>query len=450
MASRYFDVVIIGGGNAGMAVTGPARRAGLSVALLEPSLLGGTCSNRGCTPKKVLVAAAQALDEISRAGTHKIDVGEPKLDWAALIGREEDLIKDLPDRFRQSLLEREVAVIPGQGRFIGANSIAAGDNVFEAKHIVVATGSKPRDLPFPGAELMVTPDEVLSDRRQPRHVLFVGGGVIAFEFAHIYARAGTKVTILEAAPSFLANFEQDGVARIVAESSRIGIDLHSPVVVDRIEDVGDARRVVAKLEDGERRFDADLVVNGAGRVANIDGLDLAAGGVVAEDGTIETDNHLRSTSNPAVWAGGDALPGKHQLSPVATLEGSIIGENIAGGSRQKPDYRRIPSAIQTVPPMATVGLSEAAARSVGLKLRVEENDMSNWLSAKTLGESEAWSKVVVDTDTDLICGAHIVGHNGEELIHLFAMAMRHAITAAEVKQATYAFPTFSSDIRSML
>lgn len=446
----YFDVVIIGGGNVGMAVTAPARRAGLSVAVIEPSLLGGTCSNRGCTPKKVLVAAAHTLDEIAKAGTHKITVGKPKLDWAALIDREKDLIKDLPDRFRQSLDERGVTVIDGQARFVGKNSIAVDDDIIEARHIVVATGSRPRQLPIPGAELMVTSDDVLSDRRQPERVVFVGGGVIAFEFAHVYARAGTNVTVLEAVPRFLGNLEQDGVARIVAESERIGVDLHSSIVVDRIERVGSGYRVFTKSESGEEHFDADLVVNGAGRVANTDALDLEAGYVAADNGGIQTDNHFRSVSNPVVWAGGDALPGKQQLSPVATLEGGTIGENIAGGSRQKPDYRLIPSAVYTVPALATVGLTEAAARSEGLNVRVEENDMSNWLSARTFGETEAWSKIIVDTDKDLIRGAHIVGHAGEELIHLFAMAMRHAITASEIKQATYAFPTYSADIRSML
>jgi len=450
MATKRFDVVIIGGGNTGMAATEPIRKAGLSVALLEPSLLGGTCSNRGCTPKKVLVAAAHALDEIERAGAHKIKVGRPKLDWAALIDREKDVIKNLPARFEKSLVDHGVTLIRGYGRFAGPNAVAVDDNVLEAAHIVVATGSRPRDLPVPGAELMATSNDVLSNRKQPRDLIFVGGGVVAFEFAHVYARAGTKVTILEVAPRFLANFDHDAVEQVLAESRRVGIDARASISIERVEKAGRRRRVVFRSGEEEEAMEADLIVNGAGRIADLDGLDLAAGKVEVERGRIVVDNHLRSTTNPAVWAGGDALAGKQQLSPLATHEGHVIGNNIAGGSRLKPDYTMIPSCLYTVPTLATIGLTEAAAHETGLQVRIEVNDMRDWLSGRTFAESAAWAKVLIDRQTDLIRGAHIVGHGSEELIHLFAFAMRHAVTASEMKQAIYAFPTYSADLRSML
>jgi glutathione reductase (NADPH) len=450
MATRHFDVVIIGGGNAGMGVTTAATKAGLSVALLEPSLLGGTCSNRGCTPKKVLVAAAHALDEIEKAGAHKIKVGKAKLDWAAMIDREKELIRELPERFRTSLADLGVTIIKGDGRFVGPNAVMVNGDILEAKHIVVATGSKPRQLPIPGAELMVTSDDVLSNRKQPRDVVFVGGGVIAFEFAHVYARAGTKVTILEVAPGFLANFDQDAVGQVLHESQRIGIEARHSVSIERIEKAGRRRRVVFKADGAEQAVETDLVVNGAGRIAALDGLDLEAGGVAVERGRITTDNHMRSTSNPAAWAGGDALAGKQQLSPVATHEGEIIGDNIAGGSRPKPDYAMIPSCLYTVPTLATVGLTEAAARQTGRKIRVAVNDMTGWLSGRTFAETAAWAKVIIDEETDLIRGAHIVGHGGEELIHLFAFAMRHAVTVADMKRTVYAYPTYTADVKAML
>ena len=450
MATKRFDVVIIGGGNAGMGVTEPTRKAGLSVALLEPSLLGGTCSNRGCTPKKVLVAAAHSLDEIEKASAHKIKVGRPRLDWAALIDREKELIRDLPAQSEKLLADRGVALIRSYGRFIGPNAVAAGDDILEARHIVVATGSRPRALPLPGTELMATSDDVLSNRKQPRDVVFVGGGVIAFEFAHVYARAGTTVKILEVAPRFLANFDGDAVDQILAESRRIGIDARASISIERIEKAGRRRRVVFKSGGDEEAVEADLVVNGAGRIADLDRLDLAAGEVEVENGRIVADNHLRSKSNPAVWAGGDALAGKQQLSPLATYEGRVIGNNIAGGSRLKPHYTMVPSCLYTVPTLATVGLTEAAAHEAGLQVRVEVNDMRDWLSGRTYAESAAWAKVLIDRQTDLVRGAHIVGHGSEELIHLFAFAMRHAVTASEMKRAVYAFPTFSADLRSML
>src|SRR5882762_7321182 len=194
MKSEKFDVVILGGGNAGIGVTGPVRLAGMSVAMIESHDLGGTCPNRGCTPKKVLVAARHALHEIERASVHHISVGKPKLDWAALIDREKDLIKDIPANLACAMAHREVEVIKGHAVFSGPNTVRVGDRHLEAKHIVIATGSKPRPLPIPGAELMITSDEMLSERELPDTVIFVGGGVIALEFGHVYARAGANVT----------------------------------------------------------------------------------------------------------------------------------------------------------------------------------------------------------------------------------------------------------------
>src|SRR5215203_1361351 len=166
MADKY-DVLILGGGNAGMGVTVPTRAAGLSVAMIEADLLGGTCPNRGCTPKKVLVAAGHALHEIERASIHHIAVGKPKLDWAALIDREKDMIKDIPANLARSMARRNVEVIKGHATFNGPNTVRVGERKLEAKHIVIATGSKPRPLPIPGAELMITSDEMLSERELP-------------------------------------------------------------------------------------------------------------------------------------------------------------------------------------------------------------------------------------------------------------------------------------------
>src|SRR5438105_4474267 len=175
MSTETYDVVILGGGNAAMGVTVPTREAGLSVAMIEMRDLGGTCPNRGCMPKKVLVAAAHALDEIARAGAHHIAIGAPKLDWAALIDREKAMIRPIPASLEAAMSRRGVEVIRGRGRFAGPNTIAVGDEVLEAKHIVIATGSTPRRLPFPGAELMITSDDVLSERILPGRVVFVGG-----------------------------------------------------------------------------------------------------------------------------------------------------------------------------------------------------------------------------------------------------------------------------------
>jgi glutathione reductase (NADPH) len=450
MPTRSFDVVILGGGNAGMGVSVATREAGLTVAMIEPDLLGGTCPNRGCMPKKVLVAAAHALDEIERAKAHHITIGKPSLDWAALIDREKAMIAGIPVSLGQLMERRGVEVIRDHGRFAGPNAVAVGGETLEARHIVVATGSTPRKLPFPGSELMIISDDVLSERRLPASVVFVGGGVIALEFSHVYARAGAQVTILEMLPRLLDNFDADAVAQLRGETERIGVAIHTGVEVQRIDQSGDRLRVVYGEGGSEHTVEAERVVNGAGRVAHVDGLDLAAGNVTAERGRIAHDAYLRSTSNPSVYVCGDAVAGHAQLSPIATYEGRIVGRNIVDGPKHAPDYTGVPSCVFTVPALAGVGLTQAGAEEKGIEFRASVNDMHEWLSGRTYAETTAWAKVLIEEKTDRIVGAHILGHAGEELIHIFALAMKHNIAAGAVRDLIYGFPTFSADIKSMM
>src|SRR5437016_1183779 len=379
MSTEHYDVVILGGGNAAMGATVATRQAGLSVAMIEMRDLGGTCPNRGCMPKKVLVAAAHALDEIARAHHHGITVGAPSLDWAALIAREKALIAGIPGSLAGAMARRGVEVIHGQGAFVGPRSVAVGDRTLEAGHIVVATGSKPRRLPIPGAEHLVTSDDVLSDPALPRDVVFIGGGVIALEFSHVYARAGSQVTILEVLPNLLPAVDADAAAQLRSETERLGIAVHTGVKVARIEPAGRGYNVVFTEAGAERNITAERVVNGAGRVADVDGLALDAAGIRHADGHVVVDEFLRSVSNPSVYVCGDAASSAPLLSPIATYQGQIVGHNIVKGPSRKPEYASIPSCIFTVPALAMVGMSEAEAREKGLKIRVQVNDMQGWL-----------------------------------------------------------------------
>ncbi|MGH6642064.1 MAG: dihydrolipoyl dehydrogenase family protein, partial [Bradyrhizobium sp.] len=325
-----------------------------------------------------------------------------------------------------------------------------GTRELEAKHIVIATGSKPRPLPISGAEFMITSDEMLSERDLPASVIFVGGGVISLEFGHVYARTGTEVTILEAMPQLLPAMDTDAVARLRSESERIGMRVRTAVSVKRIERASGRLRVVFSHDGEEHALEADRIVNGAGRIANVDTLDLAAGNVEHANGRVAVDRHLRSTSNPRVHVCGDAVPTSPQLSPIATYEGDIVGRNIVEGPQYSPDYASMATSVYTVPALAAVGLSEAAAKQKGFAVDVHTNDMHDWFSARTYAETVAWSKIIVDQTTDRILGAHFVGHSGQELVNLFGLAMRFGLTAAQIRDNVYAYPTFSSDIKHML
>ena len=267
----------------------------------------------------------------------------------------------------------------------------------------------------------------------PQEVVFVGGGVIALEFSHVYARAGAKVTILEVLPRLLPHVEADAVEHMAAESQRIGIGVYTEAKVKRIEPSEGRFRVVFEHAGIEHAVRADRVVNGAGRIPDVDTLDLAAGNV-AHDGTrVMVDEFQRSVSNPAVHVCGDALWSAPQLSPLATYEGRLVGRNIVEGPRHRPDFSPVPSCVFTVPAVASVGLTEVATREKGLRVKIYSHDMLEWISARTFAETVAWAKVLVDEASDRIVGAHIVGHSGEELIHLFAFAMRHGITATQIR-----------------
>ena len=443
-----FDVIILGGGNAGFGVSAVAQEAGKSIAFVEEWDFGGTCPNRGCTPKKVLVAAAHALHEIEIAGAHGIEVGKPRLDWGKLIDREKDMIGFIPEAMAGVAAKRGT-VFKGHGRFAGPNAVDVDGTVIEGDNIVIATGSKPRPLPIPGAEHLITSDEVLSERDLPEEVVFIGGGVIAMEFSHVYARAGARVTILEVLPRLLPRMDADAVAAVQAESERLGIAVKTGVTVKEIAEAGSKLRVVFEHEGREESLEAARIVNGAGRIANLDTLDLEAGGVAHDGLRVELDDYLRSTSNPAVWACGDALVTSAQLSPLATYEGRLVGRNIVEGPTVKPDYAVVPSCVYTVPALSSVGLSEEEARERDIDVAVSVNEMTGWFSGKSYAETVAWAKVLVDKASDRIVGAHMVGHQGEELIHLFALAMKHGITASAFKDTLFAFPTFSSDAKNL-
>ena len=445
-----FDVVVLGTGNAGMGAAGVTRAAGKSVAMIESRDIGGTCPIRGCVPKKVLVAAAQVLHQIDLAPQHHISVGKATLDWPALIARERTFVDGVPDDFRKSLENREIELIEGRAIFVSENSIAVNGRTLEADNIIIATGSTPRSLPIKGAELMITSDEILELATLPDRLVFVGGGVIALEFGHVFARAGTQVTILEVMDRLLPRMDADAVAQVHKESERIGINIITGVSVDEIANAGTALQVNFTHDGKQQSIEADRVANGAGRVPDVAELGLEAGKVAHDGLSLSVTDELRSTSNAHVWVAGDAIGGTGQLSPIATYEGRIVGNNILNGGGQTPAYGHIPANVYTVPALATVGMTEEEAVASGRPFQVKGGDMSGWRSSMTHAETVSYSKVLVEEGTNAILGAHIVGHGAEEIIHLFAMAMKYDLGTAALTDMVYAYPTFASDIKFMV
>jgi glutathione reductase (NADPH) len=445
-----YDVLVLGTGNAGMGAAGVARAAGKSVAMVESWDVGGTCPLRGCVPKKVLVAAAQVLHQIDLAAAHHIAVGPAKLDWAKLIERERGFVEGVPEAFAGSLEGRGIELIRGEAKFVGPTAVTADGQRIEAGKVVIATGSKPRQLPIPGFEHTITSDDILESPDLPESLVFIGGGVIALEFAHVYVRAGVRVTILEALPSLLPRMEADLVAELDKETRRLGVEVLTGVRVDAIEPAGGGYTVNFEHGGEAKSVTVAVVANGTGRVAHVENLDLDAAGIAHEGAAIVVDDYLRSTSNADVFVAGDALTTSAQLSPIATYEGRIAGHNALGDELREVDYTGIPACVFTVPALASVGLGEAEAAAQGLDFQAKVNDLASWRSSMTHAETASWSKVLVENGSGRILGAHMLGHGAEEVIHLFAFAIKHGIGTDGIGEAVFAYPTFASDIKHMI
>lgn len=449
--AQQFDLVVIGTGSAAGTVAMRCRRAGWSVAVIDSRPFGGTCALRGCDPKKVLVGAAEAVDWSRRLKGKGVRAAGVKIDWPALMRFKNTFTEPYPKKREKSFAEAGIQMFHGRARFTGPAQVAVGDAILEARRIVIAAGAKPAELRFPGADLLTTSDQFLSLKRLPRRILFVGGGYISFEFAHVAARAGARVTILHRGKRPLVRFDADLVAQLVEHTRRLGAAVELETEVEAIERTRDGFRVSARVNGKQKTFRGDLVVHGAGRVPEIDDLELAAAGVERDARGIRVNEYLQSVSNPAVYAAGDAAStGAPQLTPVAGYEGRIVAANLLEGNRHAVNYPPTPSVVFTLPPLAGVGLQEHEARARGLRFRKNHQDTSGWYSSRRIGETCSGFKVLIEEGSERILGAQLLGPHAEETINLFALAMRAGVTAPELKQNLFAYPTHASDVQYML
>jgi len=320
----------------------------------------------------------------------------------------------------------------------------------KGRNIVIAAGARPVPLDFPGAEHAITSDAFMELEDLPKRIVMVGGGYIAAEFSHIAARAGAKVTVLQRAERMLTRFDPELVGWLMEKFSEIGVEVQTGTAVEAIERTGSGFRVRARAKSQEIAIEADLVVHAAGRAPDLDALNLAAAGVAVEHGRIVLNEFLQSVSNPVVYAAGDAAAKGPPLTPVSSHDGKVIAANILEGNRHRPDYRGVPSVAFTLPPIAAVGLSEAEARKQAPKLRVNSGKATDWYTARRVGEAVYGYKTLVEAESGRILGAHLVGPHADEVINLFGLAIRHNLTADDLKTTMFAYPTGASDIGYML
>jgi glutathione reductase (NADPH) len=332
------------------------------------------------------------------------------IDWAEAMRFKRTFTDPVPQRQEEAFQKSGIATFHGVARFTKPGRIEVGSDVLEAKHVLIATGAKPQRLDIPGENYLNTSDQFLELDSLPRRILFIGGGYISFEFAHLSARAGAEVTILHRSEHPLEKFDPDLVARLLRKTRQLGIKVELQSAATRIERKDGNFVVCASTARGQREFGADLVVHGAGRVADLDDLNLAAAGVQADKRGVKVNEFLQSVSNPAVYAAGDAadteLP---QLTPVAGYGGGIVAANLLKGNHRKVENVAVPTVAFTVPPLAAVGMNEDSAKKQGLRFRVHQEDTASWYSSKRVAEDCSGFKVLIDENTDRILGAHLLG-----------------------------------------
>jgi glutathione reductase (NADPH) len=449
--TRRFDLVVIGTGAAASAVASRCRSAGWKVAVIDSRPFGGTCALRGCDPKKVLVGAAEVVDWVRRMTGKGIRTEQLAIDWQELMRFKRSFTEPVPKRSEEAFVKAGIAAIHGRARFVGPSTVQVGDEVLGARYVVIAAGQKPADLEIPGAEHLTTSEQFLELDELPERILFIGGGYIAFEFAHLAVRAGAQVTIVHRGPRPLPRFDPDLVDQVVMRTRELGVDVQLGTEVVDVEKSSGQLIVQAAGSGQKRTFEAGTVVHAAGRVPEIDDLNLDVAGVQWNKEGVTVNEFLQSVSNPAVYAAGDAAAsGGPPLTPVANYEGIIAAANLLKGNHQKPDYLGIPTVVFTIPPLTAVGLSESEAGKQALKFRVKNEMTSNWYSSRRVGEKYSGFKVLVEEGTDRILGAHLLGGHAEEVINLFAVAMRSGMRVADLEQMLFAYPTHGSDVPYML
>ncbi len=450
MEDKTHDLIVIGTGTAANVTAFGCRKAGWSVAIIDHRPFGGTCALRGCDPKKMLIAATEVIDGFERMSAIDTVQGGVRIDWAALQQHKRSLTNSVPDKRAQAYDKQGIDAYCGRARFSGPDSVVVEGETLKARHIVIAAGAEPVQLPIDGFEHLALSDDFLELEALPRRIVLVGGGYIGLEFAHIAVRAGAKVTILNRGRKPLTGFDPDLVTLLVQRTRMLGVDVRLSHEVKAVRKVSDGFEVEADGPEGRVVIKTDLVIHSGGRKPALQALDLDAAGIAHENGRLILDETFRSTSNPAVYAAGDAAGGPLPLTPVAALEAHAVVHNLLGNKRATVDYTGIPSVVFSLPPITRVGLLEAEAKAQGLRVKVKSESVPGWYTARRVNESCYGYKVLVEEGSGRILGAHLVGPDAAEVINLFGFAMRSGLTDEAIRHATFAYPTAASDIESML
>ena len=448
---KEYDVFVIGSGTAGKLVATNCAKEGLNVAITDNREYGGTCPNRGCDPKKVLFGLSEILDRSYKMMGKGI-VKMPVISWEDLMEFKKTFVNAVPAATEKDLKSLGIKMYHQAPKFLDENTLSVEGKTVTAKKIVIATGNIPMELKIPGREHALISDDFLNLKRLPETMVFIGAGYIGMEFAHMAARFGVKVTMIDRGERPLHNFDEDMVSHLQKASEELGIKFIFNAEVTEIEKLRKNFRVTAQQNGKQISETVELVFNTAGRVPSIADLDLEKGNVSFSNKGILVNKHLQNTTNKSVFSCGDVsdsdgLP----LTPLSSEEGKIVSENILKkGMPAEAEYAPQPSVVFTLPNVASVGISEKEAKKQELDYTLECKLVPKWFNAKRINAEEYAYKTLVDNKTGQILGAHLVGPEAAEIINLFSMAMAGNLTCDIVRKMIFAYPTWGNDVKSML
>ena len=448
MSTPAFDLISIGGGSGGLACAQRAAEFGAKTAVIEPHRLGGTCVNVGCVPKKVMWNASAVALSLHDASDYGFDVKVGMSDWAELKRKRDAYVLRLNGIYERNLGAKGVAYVRGAARFVDAHTVEVNGRRLSARHIVIATGSKPALPKIPGAEFGISSDGFFELETRPHRVAVVGSGYIACELAASFHELGSQVEHFIRKERLLTNFDVMLGKSLMREVSALGMVVQKNVVPAAVRDVSGKKTLVA--HDGREFTGFDCVLWAIGRDANVAGLDLQKAGVALDDSSYVITDGFQNTNVPGVYAIGD-VTGRAALTPVAIAAGRRLSDRLFGGKPERHlDYNLIPTVIFTHPPIGTVGASEAEARAqYGDAVKVYVADFTPMYHAMTTRKTHTDMKLVCVGPEQRIVGCHILGAGADEMLQGFAVAIRMGATKADFDDTVAIHPTSAEELVTM-
>lgn len=450
MASKY-DLIVIGSGPGGYVAAIRASQLGKKVAVVEKAELGGICLNWGCIPTKALLKSAQVFEYISHASDYGIKVDKPIADIGEMVKRSRGVADGMSKGIQFLFKKNKIDQLKGHGAVAKGGKVNVTDEAgttttYEAEHIILATGGRSRELPnLPqDGKNIIGYRAAMTLTTQPKKMVIVGSGAIGVEFAYYYNSIGTEVTIVEYLPNIVPNEDIDVSKALEKNFKKAGMTIMTNASVESVDTSGKTNKVKVKTAKGEEIIECDVVLSAVGVTTNLEGLGLEEVGIAQDKGRILVDDFYR-TNIPGVYAIGDIVHGP-ALAHVASAEGIICVEKIAGHSPEPLNYGNIPGCTYCSPEISSVGLTEAQAKEQGIDIKVGKFPFSASGKASAAGAKDGFVKVIFDAKYGEWLGAHMIGANVTEMIAEVVVARNLETTGHEIIKSVHPHPTMSEAI----